>query len=316
MSWAEIKHAVTNTLASILNNVTTNNTANETGTLSQKLSSLLTNTNDIKNINTAHGKKSRLVAGTETWTVPDGVYQCLVTIYSATGGGGGVCNRSNYHIGWVKGYFGGGVKIISGIMQVTPKQLITVTCGAAGAAGENVIAADVDNRSGKPGGDGGLTSFGDLKIKGTGGGRGVRFNAESNAANMTEGGWTGNRQHYGFGITAANNREDPYGNGIQYKDNLAIDSFIPLYIYENSLAFVNGPLFTYSGGQNILNQGKRSASPFLNSDENERYTGKSINKELLGNIIGGECGYIIKDDLNDYNIPPTAGECGKIVWIW
>ena len=74
--------ALPTAIAEVKELVATNNTASETGTLSQKASQIIA-------LNKAHGSLSRSTAGTQNWTCPAGVYQVYVTIISASGGGGG-----------------------------------------------------------------------------------------------------------------------------------------------------------------------------------------------------------------------------------
>ena len=151
---------------SVKSYTTTNNTASETGALSQKLSWLIT-------VNKNHGSVERTSAGSQNWTCPAGVYEVFaILVGGAGGGGGGGGGKSSY---WNYVFSGGGggsgsvPSIIFSKVAVTPGTVYALTVGAGGTAG---TAGEVDSAGGN-GGNGGDTKFGTLlKSQGGKGGKG------------------------------------------------------------------------------------------------------------------------------------------------
>lgn len=185
--------SVADTINSNVNTIksytTTNNTASETGILSQKLSWLIT-------ANKAHGSVERTSAGSQNWTCPTGVYYVYVIACGGQGGGGG---GGGGHYGSSHGRgeslsssTGGGSgavsEIVSALIPVTPGTVYALTVGAGGTAGAagkkgdgyQYEGAPADNTDGGRGGDGGDTKFGSIFTVigggGGGGGQAARYN--------------------------------------------------------------------------------------------------------------------------------------------
>lgn len=140
---------------SVKSYTTTNNTASETGILSQKLSWLIT-------VNKNHGSVERTSAGSQNWTCPAGVYAVYVIAAGGCGGGGGGGGGKSSFYRYAYSGVGGGSGSVSPIIfstvNVTPGTVYALTVGAGGNGG---TAGEVGNAGGA-GGAGGVSKFGTL----------------------------------------------------------------------------------------------------------------------------------------------------------
>ena len=179
--------ALPDAITAVKNLVATNNTASETGILSQKLSWLIT-------ANKNHGTKNKTSTGTENWTCPAGVYVVYAIIVSGSGGGGGGGGggqAGNLSQGSGSGGSGGGSGstgiIWQGYIFVTPGTTYALTVGAggsggtAGAGGTEYGDTNASGKKGGNGGDGGASKFGSIITVaggkgGTGGNGGASYN--------------------------------------------------------------------------------------------------------------------------------------------
>lgn len=137
-SFNEVKSTVNNIygkldteVADIVSKVATNNTANKTGILSQKLSYLIQQ-------NEVHGMQEYKTAGTFSWTCPTGVTKIIVVAIGG-GGGGGAGARGNYqgNYGERKGGGGGsgaGGAILEGYVNVMQNKAYSIIVGGPGHA--------------------------------------------------------------------------------------------------------------------------------------------------------------------------------------
>ena len=158
-------------IADIVSKVATNNTANKTGVLSQKLSYLIAQ-------NENHGSLERTTAGSQNWTCPSGVYQVLVTACGGAGGGGGGGGGgwANYGYGTTydtdakHGGVGGSSDVVYAIISVTPNNTYALTVGKGGNGGvggthpTNTSGGVSGGEKGGSGSSGGQTKFGTLLI--------------------------------------------------------------------------------------------------------------------------------------------------------
>lgn len=174
-------------ISEVKNLVLTNNTVNESGILSQKLSWLI-------NANKNHGTKNKTNVGTENWTCPVGVYVVYAIIVSGSGGGGaggGGGQAGNTNQGTGSGGSGGGSGstgiIWQGYIFVTPGVTYTLTVGSggsggiAGAGGTTYGDTNSSGKKGGNGGNGGDSKFGNIITiaggkGGTGGNGGASYN--------------------------------------------------------------------------------------------------------------------------------------------
>lgn len=122
----------------------------------------------------------RMLATSQTWTVPGGVTSISVVVIGGGGGGGG----GGFAIStpWSGGGGGGGGVSVTAGLTVTPGATFAVTIGAGGAAGFDRGA----------GGTGGTSFFGSYSAGGGGGGGVLRWLANGmDSANYTTGGGGG-----------------------------------------------------------------------------------------------------------------------------
>ena len=158
---------------SVKSYTTTNNTASETGVLSQKLSWLIT-------VNKNHGSLEKTSAGNRDWTCPTGVYYVYVIACGGQGGGGGGGGGyygsvyTNYYYRKAGGGGSGAVsEIVSALIPVTPGTVYALTVGAGGSAGAAGKKGANTMTAGGAGGNGGDTKFGSIfTVIGGGGGSG------------------------------------------------------------------------------------------------------------------------------------------------
>lgn len=150
---AAVKTAVTD----MAKYVATNNTANKTGIISQKLTYLI-------NLNETHGSVERSTAGTQNWTCPAGVYFVFVIAAGGSGGGGGggggKVNAMKEKASGSGGGSGGSGNVVFAIIPVTPGKVYALTVGAGGAGGAGGALDTNDNATN--GGNGGTTKFADI----------------------------------------------------------------------------------------------------------------------------------------------------------
>lgn len=185
--------AVKNVVDSIKTLVNTNNTASETGVLSQKISFVA----DILK-NKIHGNLYISSGKTQSWTCPIGVKYVIAVMCSGSGGGGGgaggftVDNNGSPYFHYPQTGAGGG----SGSLGVFAKLLIPVTPGTAynlvvGAGGSGGTAGNgsvntnpslvTGGMNGGNGGNGGDTKFGNIiTLPGGKGGAGGTAFTQSN----------------------------------------------------------------------------------------------------------------------------------------
>ena len=160
MSWAEVKHALNDTLGT-----------EEFQPLNRLVSILMSDWQTIaKGPDTVWGAH-----GQYSYTVPDGVYKIYITACGAGGGGSGAAESQYADIQYGGGGGGGGQAISNYERFVSPGDVIQITVGQGGAGGINADA-DAPQNVGN-GGDGRDTIIGDfLTLKG---GKGGTFGAIS-----------------------------------------------------------------------------------------------------------------------------------------
>ena len=127
MSWAEVKHALNSTLGS---------------DEFMPLDKIINYLRPYSSVPIVYDS-----AGSYEYTVPDGVFRIAVSAAAGGGGGGDYASRS-----FPGGGGGGGEAVFNKILPVTPGQLINISIGRGGAAG--------DSFNGSDGKDGGNTVFG------------------------------------------------------------------------------------------------------------------------------------------------------------
>ena len=148
--------------------------------------------------NTAHGSQTYSIAGSYTWTAPEGVNMVYVVATAGTGGGGGGaggngCGKDTNTPLAAGGGSGGCSQVITAICGVTPKNSYTIVIGAGGTGGAGGSASSSGTNgyfgtAGTAGGAGGQTKFGSmLIINGASGGEGGKVGSIANANNDYKG---------------------------------------------------------------------------------------------------------------------------------
>jgi hypothetical protein len=123
------------------------------------------------------GDATFTTVGSNSWTVPDGVYQIYVLCVAGGGGGGN-------GIAWQSGGGGGAGEVYYKLINVTPGQSINYVIGGGGAA---------PAWNGTTGTDGGNSSFGSITCKGGGGGGSVTGYSWGSKPWWTATSWTNGR---------------------------------------------------------------------------------------------------------------------------